>query len=352
MKAPAIFSSVVGPAFKDKNYIAYLYALDGSDNILSLASNKSKFVTLIPSNEQFENSDPPMRLYETTQGKELQEYSALEGTFVAMGKGRKQSIVNIHTAQNVGELKTTGIQVVPTNATFNYWYVRDGKITTNALFNEQLRPDYTGDPFVVFHEIQNNGASWDNGRAYAYDYPMLFSEASGDGLERLLSVGNDKRYEYYLFSQLLQKAGLADAKNGVMPSLAGAGLRLIAFAPTNEAIKQNIAKIPGCASLKVGNDYTLTGNVTGNNKTNLANYLRQYFISSLMNSFSSYPYPGSECKGDYLSMSGETLNINDDGTTLSIMKDGGTPVAVSTKYDSLPFVFADGCLQFIDGIIE
>ena len=352
MKAPAIFSSVVGPAFKDKNYIAYLYALDGSDNILSLASNKSKFVTLIPSNEQFENSDPPMRLYVTTQGSELQEYSAQDGNFVTMGKGHKQDIVNIHTAQNVGELKTTGIQVVPTNATFNYWYVRDGQITTNALFNEQLRPDYSGTPYVAFHEIQNNGQHWDNGRSYSYDAPMLFTQASGDGLEHLLAVGNDKHYEYYLFSQLLQKAGLVDTKTGKMPSLAADGLRLITFAPTNEAIKQNIAKMPGCSALKVAADYTLTGTVSSANKTLLANYLRQYFVSSLMNSFTSYPYPGSECKGDFLTMSGETLTIADNGTVLNVMKENGTPVTVSTKYDSLPFVFADGCLQFIDGIIE
>ncbi|MBQ9187190.1 MAG: fasciclin [Prevotella sp.] len=352
MKAPAIFSSVVGPAFKDKNYIDYLYALDGSEYILSLASNKSEFVTLIPSNEQFENNDPAMRLNVTTQGSILEEYSAQDGNFVSMGRGRKQSIVNIHTAQNVNELKTSGLQVVPTNATFNYWYVRDGQITTNALFNEQLRPGYTGSPFVDFHEIQNSGEAWDNGRSYSYDAPMLFAEASGDGLEHLLAVGNDKTYEYYLFSQLLQKSGLVDTKTGLMPSLAAVGLRLIAFVPTNEAISQNIAKIPGCGSLKIASDYTVTGTLSSNNKTLLANYLRQYFISSLMNSFTSYPYPGSDCKGTFLSMSGENLSIIDNGETFSIQKDGANAIPVSTKYFGLPFAFSDGCMQLIDGIIE
>lgn len=363
MKAPAIFSSVVGPAFKDKQYIDYLYALDGSEYILSLASNKSQFVTLIPTNQQFENNDPAMRLNVTTQGNQLEEYSAQDGDFATMSRGRKQSIVNIHTAQNIGELKATGIQVVPTNAAFNYWYVRDGKITTNALFNEQLRPGYTGSPFVDFHEIPGTAAvtanagtvaPWDNGRAYSYDATMLFCEASGDGLEHLLAVGNDKNYEYYLFSQLLQKAGLIDTKTGKMPSLAADGLRLIAFVPTNESIKAAISRIPGCSALTIADDYTLSGTVSATNKTLLANYLRQYFISSLMNSFTSYPYPGSECKGAFLAMSGETLIITDNGTTLSIKKDGvdAVPVAVSAKYDSLPFAYTDGCMQFIDGILE
>jgi hypothetical protein len=55
---------------------------------------------------------------------------------------------------------------------------------------------------------------------------------------------------------------------------------------------------------------------------------------------------------DFLTISGETLTSSDNGTVLSFIKENGTPVTVSTKYDSLPFAFADGCLQFIDGIIE
>lgn len=362
MKAPAIFSSVAGPAFKDKNNITYLYALDGSGYINYLSSSQFQFVSLIPSNAQFENNDPAIRLYTTTQGSELQEYSDQEGSFATMGKGHMQDIVNIHTAQNVGELKTTGIQVVPTNATFNYWYVRDGQITTNALFNEQLRPDYSGTPYVAFHEIQNNGQPWDNGHSYSYDAPMLFAEASGDGLEHLLAVGNDQNYEYYLFSQLLQKAGIVyQGKISIFVK----DERAIVFVPTNESIRQNLKEIPGAEKLTITANGTLSGTPTATQKAELAKYLRKYFITSQTNTITSYPYPGSSCKGSFLPIYNITKQETDPTVMLDIdvnepfriawhIKDE-TPtkwINVSTKYDGLPFAFSDGCMQFIDGILE
>ena len=351
MKAPAIFSSVVGPAFKDTTFVDYLYALDGSDLILSLASNKSEFVALIPTNKQFTNNDPPFRLYTTTQGRSLQNYSADAGDFVNASRGTMLDLVNIHTASNINQLPTSGIQVIPTNTAFNYWFVRDGQITTNSLFNEQLTPGYTGSPYVDFHEVLMDGQPWDNGRAYTYDAPQLFAQSSGDGVAHLLAIGNDRNYEYYLFSQLLQKAGIA---SGASLTVAGVDIRNIVFVPTNEAIRQNIGKIPGCSALKIDESYNVTGTVSTANKALLANYLRNYFVSSLMNTVASYPYPGSTCKGDFLTMSGQTLTINDNGSTLSIMLDSEAQksVPVSTKYDSLPFAFSDGCMQFIDDILE
>ena len=347
MEAPAIFSSVIGPAFSDTTYQCYLYTLDKSELVLSLASKKAEFVTLIPSNLQYNQNEPQMRLNTTTAGRLLEVYSDVDGNFVTMGQGQARDIVNIHTATNVNALAATGIQVVETNESFNYWFVHDGKITTSARFNEQLSPTYTGSPFVDFHEIQNGNGSWGNGHAYRYDAKDLFKAATGDGLAHRLAVGNDKQFEYYLFAQLLQKAGLVT--NGDLPSLVSEGNRLIVFVPTNEAIRQHIASIPGCASMKVADDYTLSGNVS--NKTLLADYLRNYFISSLISPFTTYPYPGSTCKGRFQAMSEKDVEITDNGS-LSFSLVGGTPVSVSQKYYSLPFAFSDGCLQFIDGILE
>ena len=225
----------------------------------------------------------------------------------------------------------------------------DGKITTNARFNEQLSPEYAGTPFVDFNEVKMNGGPWSNGKAYTYASDDLFKAASGDGLTHRLAICNDKTFEYYLFSQLLQKAGLV--ANGDLPSLVSEGNRLLVFAPTNEVIKQNISKIPGCGSLKIADDYTLSGTVSSTNKTLLANYLRNYFVSSLMNTFTSYPYPGSACKGRFMAMSGEYVKITDNGS-MSVGLEDGTPVSLSDKYNCLPFAFADGCLQFINGIME
>ena len=352
MEAPAIFSSVVGPAFRDTTYQCFMYTLDKSELVLSLASDKSQFVTLIPSNLQYNQNEPQMRLNNTTQGRNLEVYSDVDGNFANMSSGQARSIVNMHTASNVSQLSTTGTQVVETNTAFNYWYVHDGKITTSALFNEQLSPDYQGSPFVSFWEIpsEGTGTPWANGRAYAYDYPQLFAEASGDGLTHRLAVRNDKNYAYYLFAQLLQKAGLV--QNGGMPSITSDDTRYIVFVPTNEAIRDNIASIPGCSALKVADDFTITGNVSASNKTLLANYLRNYFVSSLMNTISSYPYPGSTCKGEFLTMGGEHLTINDQAGGLSAGLSSDNMVPVIQKYYGLPFAFADGCMQFIEGILK
>ena len=351
MNAPAIFSSVVGPAFKATKYINYLYALDASSLILALASDKADFVTLIPNNQQFENNEPSIRLYTTTTGNELQQYSAEAGAYVSVGSTTLRNIVNMHTATNVSELQTQGTQIVETNTAYNYWYVVDGKITTNALFNQQLEPTYTGDPFVSFSPILKDGQPWDNGSAYSYDAPSLFEAASGDGLAHKLAVGNDKNYPYYLFSQLLQKAGLVTGTTLNSSIITTTDTRFICFVPTNEAIAAAIKSIPGCSALSVV-DGAITGTLSSTNKTLLANYLRNYFITNDMNSFTSYPYPGSTCNGRFLTPGGKDIIITDNGTSISAAFDGGTAVSVTSKYHYLPFAFTDGGFHLIDGILQ
>ncbi len=362
MQAPAIFRSVVGQAFRDTTFQCFLYTMDKSGLVLSLASGNTSFMVLMPSNKQYNQSEPTMRLNVTTQGKNLEVYSDVEGNYANMGQGQARNIVNMHTAQSSVGFGVLPTQVYETNVAFNYWFVHDGKITTSARFNEQLNPAYEGSPFVDYHALKpdfytgvSGGNGWTNGMAYTYDSDDIFTEQTGDGLEHLLSVGNDKNYEYYLFAQLLQKAGLVT--QGKMPSLASEGNRMVVFVPTNEAIRQNIDKIPGRKSLKVADDYTLSGTVSATNKTALANYLRNYFISSLMNTVTTYPYPGSQMRGTFLAMSGEKLEIVNDGLTpqnsgiLSIALAGQGKVPVTSKYFGLPFAFSDGCMHFIDGIL-
>lgn len=354
MDAPAIFSSVAGPAFKDTAYIDYLYALDGSGLMLSLASQKSQFVTLIPSNTQFANSDPSMRLYTTTSGKELQQYSSDAGDYVAMGSGAMLDIVNMHSAPNISSLPESGTRVIETNVAYNYWFVHDGTIACNGVFNEQLNAGYSGTPFVAFHKITNDGADWDNGSAYSYDANRLYTTASGDGLAHMLAVGNDKNYKYYLFAQLLKKAGLISGTSLDESVLPTEDTRFFCFIPTNEAIKDNIKSIPGCSSLRVGTDGTISGNVSGTNKSRLAAYLRNYFVTSAMNTFTTYPYPGSSCKGEFFTTGSYKMKIADDGQKLSVSFVGAAQdntVGVNPEYFYLPFAFADGCFHLIDGIL-
>ena len=351
MEAPAIFSSVVGPAFKDTTYQCFLYALDKSAVLLSLASNKSEFVTLIPSNVQFANTDPAIRLYTTALGKELQQYSSDAGAFVEMGSSALSDIVSIHYAQNIKELPMTGVKVVPTNVAYNYWYVKDGQITTNALFNEQLEPTYTGTPFVALHKLSNNGGDWSNGSSYSYDATAIFEAASGDGLAHKLSVCNDKNYPYYMFAQLLQKAGLVEG-NSLSSSIVFPDDRFFVFIPTNEAITAHLSEIPGTDKLTV-TDGTLSGTPSSSQKSSLANYLRSYFFGSTLNSFTEYPYLGSSCKGVFNTTGSHKLQVTDNGSALLVnFEDSDASVPVNMTYNCLPFAFNDGGFHLIDGILQ
>lgn len=353
LDAPAIFSSVVGPAFKDSTYRNYLYALDGSSLLLSLASNKSQFVTLMPTNQQLSNNEPAIRLYTTTEGKVLQQYSSDAGDYVAMGTPAKANMVNLHTATNVSDIPVTGVHVVKSNMAYNYWYVHNGKITCSNSFNQLLNPENTSDPFVGFHEITDNGAAWDNGKSYAYNSKAPFNVPSGDGLAHSLAVANDKNYCYYMFGQLLQKAGLS--KDGMLnASIVPNETRFIVFIPTNEAIKNELTSIPGCSTLKVDAQGNITGTLNSSNKSKLAAYLRNYFITDLQNNFTDYPYSGSSCKGDFFTAGEYKMTINDNGTSLSVHFNEGEKkeVSVSSTYYGFPFAFSDGCFQLIDGILK
>ncbi len=352
MEMPAIFSSVVGPAFSDTTYRAFLYGLDASSSLLSLASKNTSFVTLMPSSEQLAHTDPPIRLYSTTLGKELQQYSSDAGDFVAMGSGALKNITDMHVAQNVDKLVETGIQVVSTNSAYNYWFVKDGTITTNALFNQQLEPAYTGNPFVALHPLKNNGADWDNGSSYSYDAYAIFEQTSGDGLGHRLAVCNDKNYPYYMFAQLLRKAGLS-SNAGLSGVLSGAGTRFIAFAPTNEAIIAHLSEIPGCSRLTVTDGTISSNTLSAADKSLLSRYLSQYFVNSLMNSFTDYPFVGSTCKGDFFTAGSSKLRISDTGSSLQVgFVDSSKTANVIPDYDYLPFAFSDGCLHFIDDILQ
>ena len=327
MDVPGVFNSVAGPAFKDVKYLPYLYVLDGADVLLSLSSQESKFVTLIPDTSQFTHSDPKMRLFhDETIGIEnyvMQQWDDEQADYVSLGSGKMLDMANMNTSTAVAELKTTGIQVVESNATFNYWYIKDGKITTNALFNEQLSPTFNEEIWYPFHEIKASadGASWSNGKAYAYEYPSVYMPASDKSLENELSQNVDRAYPYACFVQLLQKAGLATSSSSGgsyftgMLTLDRNSPRFFVLVPTNDAIKNALNTLPGCKSLKIDETtYAITGTAT---KADLANYLLSYFVMSTSNVFTSYPYVGSSFQGEYRTDGDYNLVITDNGKSLS-----------------------------------
>jgi hypothetical protein len=359
MDVPEIFRSAVAPAFKDVKYLPYLYALNRGSMLNSFLTQEAQFITLIPDTAQFAKEN--MRLLSAGTNSQLQVWDDEASAYSQVSSSVCQNMVKIHTAiidgKNEG-LKTEGIQVIETNVSYNYWYVVDGKITTNALFNEQLNPDYTDDPFASFSELTDQGNAWNNGRAYVYDYPGIFMPAeSGQSLERQLSTCNDRNYPYYCFAQLLRAAGLAsmaDAKFTGGLTLDAESPRFFTFVPTNDALKAAIKSLPGCSKCSFDANYKLSGNPT---TADLAKYLLSYFVPSYRNAFSSYPYPGSSTKGDFETDGTYGMHVEDLGSAISVStidEKGayGNAVAVKGDYHYLPFAFTDGAFQLLEDVLK
>jgi hypothetical protein len=356
MTAPAIFTSVAGPAFKYFRYRNFLYALDGSNLLLALASQETRFITLMPDTSQFTNEN--MRLANLATGSVLQKFSDEAGVYVNLTSDEMTNMVNTHICNVDAELVSIGSQVLETNIPFNYWYVHDGKITTNVLFNQYLNPDFAGDPFVAFTELQNGTESWSNGKSYTYAHTGLFKADESDGLEYALAICNDARYPYYLFSQLLQKAGLINGNlitSLPKPTSSDDVIRFITFIPSNDAIKNKLDSIPGASTLSVSGDGSITGTISSSNKTKLANWLRSFFITSDLNTFTVYPYPGADLKGVFDTYGSNKMTIIDGGANVPLcveFKDGvKKSVRVVSTYYYLPFAYKDGCFHLIEDIL-
>lgn len=346
---PPLFGSVVGPTFRDKSSNFYLYMLSGSGLLPSYASQDAKYTLLIPSNEQLITNGIELRTY--TTGSSLQRFS--EDGWADISSSEMQSIVNLHTAIGERDLTGTGTQVVSPQTGFNFWYIKDGKISSSARFNRLLEPTNIEDPFVELTVLKNNNQNWNNGYVYTYDYPDLFTPDNSDGLQHLLSISNDQRYEYFSFAQLLKKAGMINSSTNKIRDFILAN-RIISFIPTNKAVRDALGRneIPGIIDGSFSTDGTL--NVSNNNLdvALLRSYLLNYFITDIENVVTTYPYPGSAMRSNtYTSAAKESLKYTDSGTSLSIQLENGNTVNVIDDYNFFPFAFKDGSIQFIDEIL-
>lgn len=345
INTPPLFASVVGPAFRDMNRTSYFYALSGSGLLNSYVSQQTSFVMLMPSNSQFAQAGISLNTY--TTGKVLQKL--VDGVWADLSTTEKQNIVNIHTVSSETELKTSGSKVYPTQLSYNYLFVKDGKITSSALFNRSIEPDYIGTPFVNFHEVTNAGSAWSNGRVYSYDDVAdgIFAKNESEGLQHTLAASNDIRYPFGAFVQLMKKAGMV---SGTTITMLTDVARFVSFIPSNSAIEAAVAsnKIPGI----VGGSFDSDGNLTYTSldATTLTAYLKSYFLLNSQNVIADYPYIGSSFKsGSYLTAAGRVLTYTDNGSSLTV-KSGNTTVSVSSVYNYFPFAYSDGCFHIIDAI--
>lgn len=362
MEVPGVFASAVGPAFKDLRYLPFLYTLDGSGTLTNFASNATRHVVLVPDTAQF--TAERMRLFRTVvdgvSEYALQQWNDEASDYTNVGSSMMKNIVNMNTADEVSQIPATGTAVIETNISYNYWFVNDGKITTNALFNQQLNPTFADEIWYEFKEIKRGGdKTWGNGRAYSYSYPGIYQPVTAESLEQELSQNNDRNYPYYCFAQLLRLSGLAangafttSGANTVRTELDMKDNRFIAFIPTNEAIKAALTQMPGCANLSINDQYAISGKPTNAQKEQLAAYLLSYFIVRERCSFTAYPYLGSSCRGDFATSGTYGLTITDHGTSLTVEATGtGKNIPVLDKYNYLPFAFSDGAFQLITDVL-
>lgn len=345
---PSVFASVIGPLFQYKDARSFLYALAGSSLFSSYISDLSSYIVLIPKSEQFDALG--IRTVYSTQG--LEELG--DNGWSEISTSSKQEIVYLHSANipsnQETELPESGTRVIPTESSWNYWFVKDGEITCNALFNQQLNPEFKGTVFSPFTKL-NTGT---NGSSYYFDASQLFIAESGD-LAYNLAICADRNYPYYNFAKLLQKANLVS--NQSLMNLFGKG-RFVVFIPTNDAIQQALqnGRIPGATNAS----FDASGELTGEfDVSKLTNYLNSYFITAAQNTIPSYPYIGSDFKsGRYWSeRSAENeealppqLIYTDNGTSLSIQLEGYNECQVVSDYYYFPFAYSGGCFHLINDV--
>ena len=344
VEAPAVFTSVAGPAFTNKNYSCFLYALDRA-GMSGNFSSSVKYTLIIPGNKEFESSG----YFLTQNGSENILVEDDGDALVAVSTQVCSDIINIHTIVGEVDFSSTGTQVIQNMVPYNYWYVKDGKITTSDNFNKIIDPSKKNDPFVECTQLTNNGAPWDNGKSYTYDNNNegLFSTGTDNAgtLQYALSINNDYRYPYYAFVQLLKGADLISDNK-----ITGVSGRFVAFIPTNKAIETALInkKIPGVTA-----DYVDVDNgffyVTIKDKAVLKTYLYNYLV--MASQATTYPYPGSEMKsGEYNNFNqGGMVEFTDTGYSLSVkLKGSDVESKVVDKYNYFPFAYSDGCFHLID----
>lgn len=359
---PPIFNSVIGPAFSHRDYRCFLYALDGAEGLLKTYSSlATKYTLLIPDDGTFKASE--MEVLKTTSGTyALMEPADTESGMGPVGSSKLQRLVNVHTVSGEETLPFNGTKVYTSQNASAYWFVKDGKITTNAIFNMAL--GMTGNDFSSlfspFEEVTNNGEAWSNGKSYVYKsntYGVFdidgadAGDANYKGIKAVLATCNESKYPYFVFAQLLKKANMVTGQD--LPDFQS---RIISFIPTNEALVEAMkaGKIPGVEGGTIDlsqAEPTLEGTFE---PEVLKAYLKNYFlITTYAPEVTSCPYVGSPTwkTGTYRNSNYKNIIYTDNGEFLSVQLDGSDHVcSVVPTYYYFPFAYNDGGFHLIDSV--
>lgn len=380
---PAMFGSVTGPAFQYKKFSYFLQMMTTADLVLTLCSDATNFFMLYPTNDVMNadgitlSGDLLKRGATTINGPAQQAY--VYGHVVSLDgiTGTYSSL----PASGDHVLRTLSPSVFPI-----YWYMHNGRVTNSIKFNDMLTtPGSTEeDVFCDLEELEfRNG--WTNGKSYAYTNTKknfifegsLDNAVYGSFIPMMINNRNDATKLYYGFVQLLDKSGMLDIETQSINAVLEGCLM---FLPTSEALKQAIIddktvdKIPGLTTTNTSvTDANFFANCTVTNADSLQYYLKHYFIPQSTAVISNYPYVGWDevttgglmtlQSYDVISSDGRAstfttkMNVTDDGSKLSVQSmtnEGvltGSKVDVISDFHYFPFIFKDGCVHFINGIL-
>lgn len=383
---PAQFYSVTGPAYQYKKFSNFVTMLNSSGMISSLCSDAVRYIALYPSNQAMEKN---AGITYNEAKKALVTTTSPNG----ISGGVMSDYVYAHIAQpmdgdcvlpeNSDKVKVFA-NVSPTRKL--YWYVKDGRITNSIKFNDMLKTaenTYTEEnifcDFTALEYRDEGPDGWMNGRCYEIDG---FFEGSYDNSANIQFVSTMWKYQhdattqFYAWMKLLDKASFIDRNTHAVTFMSENCLMLV---PTTDKLEQAIVdgKVPGITAngASVG-DAAFFDNCEITDAAALEYYVKQYFIPLSTAVMSNYPYVGwgeqTQEVGGLITMQSlevfddegkstittTNLNIFDDGSKLSVQviaPEGAAArpvVDVVPDYYYLPFIYDDGCVHIIDGVLE
>jgi uncharacterized surface protein with fasciclin (FAS1) repeats len=385
---PALFASITGPAYQYKKYSYYLQMLNclGSKE-KAFWSKEARYISLMPTNTQILNNGfyfnaVSQKICTDIGGMyPVSEDSYAYGHILDLGAtpGEPQDF----PVSGYGVFKTAS----PTY-TF-YVYTRKGndgstEITNSFKYNERIYPNkyraYTDDNCFYKTSVLNySGGEWSNGKSYQYNDGFFVCKPTDAKLQyqnfsSLLNVKGDT-LPYSGFARLLEKAVLFANNNYKLGSIDKTFLMLV---PTTSAIIDalNNRKIPGLKLTGAAYDpaKTLTSqldftvaltNGESPSLDSLQSYLKNYFMPLSTAGISNYPFIGWQentsagiptlnerpvLVNGRVKILPSTVEIKDFGTSLKarLQENGNGYVDILPDFHYFPFIFTDGCIQFLE----
>ncbi|WP_257669692.1 fasciclin domain-containing protein [Parapedobacter tibetensis] len=326
---PNMFYSVTGPLLQNPDYKMFLHMAANANIIQPLMSDVVEYTLFVPEDEVilntlygdsylFWNEGHPLRY-----GDEAVEVENSEGIRVPMSQSAMNQFVSNHIAS--GRItQFAGKQVFRTRNPFNYLYVTQDGVASSASYNNGM-----------FFPVRQIPGSWTNGLVYATDAALLREPGSIKFMIGGATTATSPLQEFSEFAMLLNRAGLLPSGSELSFLL---GERFLLFAPSNEAIREALTM----------------GGIIPEDNTELAEYLKYYFVPINENSLSDYPFPGFGVQGEWRTahLAGgmrSRLTLTDQGATLQLRDATGQVAQVVSEF---PKTFNDGAIYQIDRLLS